>query len=235
MRKTIPGLGAVVVVLSLPVVFALSASGAPIVVADWQMNEPAGTTVMHDSVGDHDGAVDPTGVTANGSFYHWDRRCPACPPTAPERVVTVADSAELDIPDAGVPYVLEFRYRTRSAFGNIMQKGQSGTTGGQIKVQLPKGKVQCLFKGANGVRVGAGSGSNVYNDGRWHTVKCVHTNARVETWVDGVRVGVKNGSTGPIDNAKVFAIGGKTNCDQVKVTCDYYSGDIDWVRVTRGE
>ena len=28
-----------------------------------------------------------------------------------------------------------------------------------------------------------------------------------------------------------LTIGGKVDCDQVKVTCDYFAGDIDWVRI----
>jgi len=61
-----------------------------------------------------------------------------------------------------------------------MQMGQSTTSGGQIKVQGPKGSVQRLFKGANGTRVGTGSGkSNGLDEGQWHVVKCVHTATRV--------------------------------------------------------
>lgn len=210
------------------------AAGAPAVVADWEMNESAGTTVMHDQTGAHNGVVNPSGVVANGSYYHWQQRCPACLPVAPQRVVQVPDSSVLDIPDPNVPYVLQFTYRTHSGYGNIMQKGQSDARGGQIKVQLPGGKVQCLFKGANGVRVGAGTGSHTYDDGAWHTVKCVHTATRVEVWVDGVRIAIKNGSTGPIDNANPWTVGGKLNCDQGRTTCDYYSGDIDSISITRG-
>ena len=47
-----------------------------------------------------------------------------------------------------------------------MQKGQSTTSGGQLKVQGPKGSVQRLVKGTNGTRVGTGSGkSNGLDDG----------------------------------------------------------------------
>lgn len=228
--------------LAMGVLAAVSASviaspvqaAAPTLVADWQMNEPFGTTVMTDATGNHDGVVDPTGVTANGSNYHWQQRCPSCPPVAPERVIQVADSPELDIPDPAVRYALEFRYKTRGGYGNIMQKGQSDTVGGQIKVQLPQGHIQCLFKGSNGVRVGAGTGTLTYNDGLYHTVLCVHAATYVQVWVDGVRIQQKNGSTGPIDNARPFVIGGKLSCDQGRTTCDYFSGDIDWVTITRG-
>ena len=28
-----------------------------------------------------------------------------------------------------------------------------------------------------------------------------------------------------------MTIAGKGNCDQVEITCDYFSGDIDYVRI----
>ena len=44
----------------------------------------------------------------------------------------------------------------------------------------------------------------------------------------------KNGATGYINNSIPMTIGGKINCDQIKVTCDYFSGMIDYIRITRG-
>jgi len=82
-----------------------------------------------------------------------------------------------------------------------MQMGQWTTSGGQIKVQGPKGSVQRLFKGANGTRVGTGSGkSNGLDEGQWHVIKCVHTATQVIGYADGVKVATKNRSTGPISN-----------------------------------
>jgi Concanavalin A-like lectin/glucanases superfamily len=168
----------------------------------------------------------------NGT-YSWTDRCPACLPVDKSRVIQVPDSSALEIPDASVAYTLEFRFKTTHPFGNYMQKGQATTPGGQIKVQGPKGNVQCLFKGANGSRSGTGSG-RALDDGVWHTVRCVHTATQVQEYVDGVRVAVHNGSTGPIDNAYPMTIGGKPKCDQITVTCDYYSGSMDFVTVSHG-
>jgi hypothetical protein len=206
-------------------------------VASWQMNEAAGATVMQDSSGHHlNGKISAqaasAGLTTGGGSYHWSTRCPACLPAAPERVVQVPDNNLLDIPDPSLTYTLEFRFKTTHPYGNYMQKGQSTTSGGQIKVQGPKGNVQCLFKGVDG-QVGTGSGPGL-DDGAWHTVKCVHTATSVKEYVDTVLVATKNGSTGVINNTSPFTIGGKLNCDQVKTTCDYYSGDIDYVRITTG-
>jgi PKD repeat protein len=206
------------------------------VVADWELNEPARSSVAADSSGNGNaGQISPDaeaeGLTMNGSYYTWSNRCPACLPVAEGRVVQVPDDDQLDILDDSVTYTLEFRFRTTRPYGNLMQKGQSTTNGGQIKVQAPGGTVQCLFKGADGTRVGTGS-PTALDDGQWHTVSCIHTATQVKQFVDGVRVAVKNGATGPINNKQPYTIGGKHNCDQAEITCDYFTGDIDYVKVT---
>jgi PKD repeat protein len=211
------------------------------VVAMWDLNEAPGATVMIDSsVNGIDGAIDPTAadhglhtgvVDGADTFYRWDNRCPACEPVEEQRVVQVPDNDLLDIPDATMTWQLEFRFRTSRPFGNFMQKGQSASHGGQIKVQAPGGIVQCLFKGEDGTRVGTGS-PDPLDDNQWHTVQCIRTETQVKEFVDGVRVAVKNGSTGIINNKKPFTIGGKTECDQITITCDYFVGDIDYVQVS---
>ena len=40
------------------------------------------------------------------------------------------------------------------------------------------------------------------------------------------------GSTGKISNTRPISIAGKLNCDQVTTTCDYFTGDIDYVKIT---
>lgn len=238
MPRTPAFIAATVAVIAAGSLLTSPAQASSTTVADWEMNDPAGSTVMNDSSGSGlDGQISSyaasVGLTLNGSYYHWSTRCPACLPVQDARVVKVPDDDRLDIVDPTTTYTLEFRFRTTHGYGNYMQKGQSATKGGQIKVQGPKGNVQCLFKGANGDRVGTGSGTAL-DDGNWHTVRCVHTDTQVQEYVDGVRVAIKNGSTGPINNTKPFIIGGKLNCDQVTVTCDYYSGDIAYVKVTQG-
>ena len=53
-------------------------------------------------------------------------------------------------------------------------------------------------------------------------------------YVDGVFRQPKNGSTGTIDNSVPMTVGGKINCDQVETTCDYFAGEIDYVKITKG-
>ncbi len=237
--------------LTASVLMALGANGAyastppstPTIVSSWQMNEPTGTAVMVDSGPNHlNGSVVPgdqpgtNGVNATGTYYNWVHRCPTCTPVDDTRVIEVQDPLSLTEPvDPNVTYALEFQIRTTYLAGNVMQKGHSSAKGGQIKVQNVGGDVQCLFKGANGVRVGTGSSKVApLNDGVWHDVRCVHTATKVQEYVDGVLVAAKIGSTGPITNTAPFSMGGKTNCNQTTVTCDYYSGDLDAVTISTG-
>ena len=77
-------------------------------------------------------------------------------------------------------------------------------------------------------------GTKPLNDRQWHTVQCVRTETRVSQYVDGVLVVTRAFRTGPINNAKPFVIGGKQSCNNVTVSCDYYTGKIDYVKITQG-
>ena len=208
---------------------------APGVTAWFAMDEPVGSTVMTDGSGrGHDGAVDPTGVQTGATYdgatgYNWVRRPPEDPPASPERVVQIPDSIDLE-PGSG-PFTIEVRYRTKENFGNITQKGQAQSKGGQWKIQSPGGVPSCLFQGAAG-QVATGSLTPL-NDEQWHDLTCVLTSTGVTMYVDGVYRNKKNGTTGTIDNAIPMTVGGKINCDQVTITCDYFSGQIDFIKITK--
>jgi hypothetical protein len=72
------------------------------------------------------------------------------------------------------------------------------------------------------------------NDGQWHTIRCERVAGSVAMWIDGVFHTRKNGATGSISNTWPLSIGGKINCDQIKVTCDYYAGLIARVQLDAG-
>jgi len=204
--------------------------------ARYEMNEAAGATTMHDDSGHGlHGVIDQDGLDTGFRFdgatgYHWPRRAPDQLPAAPERVITVADSPHLD-PASGV-YTVTLRYRTKEHFGNIVQKGQATAKGGMWKLQNPQGRPSCQFRGSLGR---ASTRSPIaLNDNQWHRVECVRAPDSVTMYVDGARVSRKNGATGTVDNSLPLAAGGKANCDQIEVTCDYFSGDIDYLRISRG-
>jgi hypothetical protein len=195
------------------------------------MNEKAGAKVMVDSGPNHIdgtiGALVQTGASAQGAVgYRWSYAKPNTPPAQPQRLVTINSSA---LNPGSSDYAITFRYRTTHKFGNIIQKGQATTKGGQVKVELPGGHVTCLFKGS--VQRRAIKSTITINDGQWHTVRCERDSNQVVLTIDDSYTRRIKGWTGPIANTWPMTIGGKPQCDQIKVTCDYFVGDIDWVRV----
>ena len=118
-----------------------------------------------------------------------------------------------------------------------MQKGQAKAPGGQVKFQQPGGYVSCLFK--NSTSQAAIKSSIATNDGQWHVIRCERTTSEVRLYIDGVFNKRIVKPTGNINNTKPWTIGGKFECDTSDPTvgadsCDYYPGDIDWIRITKG-
>jgi hypothetical protein len=205
-------------------------------VAVWQMNEPAGSRTMVDSsgngiygtIGAH--VLVGTALSGGGTGYRFPYLQPNTPPADPEHVVRVPNNAKLN-PGTG-NFAVEFRMRTTRSFGNLIQKGQAGSAGGYWKFQQPSGKISCLFRGSAGSST-ASSGLVRVNDGAWHTVRCERTSASVTMRVDGVVTGRNFNPTGSIANTRPLSIAGKLNCDQITITCDYFVGDIDYVKIQK--
>lgn len=203
--------------------------------AVWEMNEPAGTDVMLDDTGNgRDGTVGSAIITGHDTGsevgYRWTFKPPNQLPVEPERLVTVPDSAGVDPQDQ--VFTITFRYRTTQNFGNYFQKGQARTPGGQIKIQGPKGKVGCMFRGSLGRT--ATSSRTPLNDGEWHVVACRRDSNGVTMYVDGEFRNRNRKASGYIDNSFPLTIGGKPKCDQVKITCDYFTGEFDYIRIDVG-
>jgi hypothetical protein len=204
-------------------------------VVTWQMNEPAGATTMLDSSGNAiNGAIgahvqEGTALSGGGTGYRFPYLQPNTPPADPEHVVRVAHDARLN-PGSG-DFAVEFRMRTTHSFGNIIQKGQAGSAGGYWKFQQPSGKVSCLFRGSAGSSTASAGLTVRVNDGAWHTVRCERTSSSVTMYIDGQRTGRNTNPTGTIANTRPVTIAGKGNCDQVNITCDYFSGDLDYVKI----
>jgi PKD repeat protein len=204
--------------------------------AFWSMDEPPGSTTLVDSSGrGRHGSIGPDvelGALYNGATAHrFPTISPTAPPARPQHINRVPHAAALN-PDAA-EYAVTIRYRTTRSFGNLIQKGQNGASGGYWKFEAPNGIVKCLFQGSNGERRTAGSQTPL-NDGAWHTVRCERTATSVTMYVDGAFRSRASGTTGTIANTWDLTIGGKGNCDQVRTTCDYFVGDIDHVRVEKG-
>ena len=220
--------------IAVGIAFAAPASAATL--ANWQMNEGSNATVMVDSSGHVNGTIG-SAVQTNFKFdgatgYHWVFTSPTAPPAKPERIVQ-ANSSTLN-PNSG-NYTVVLRYRTTKHFGNIVQKGQAGSSGGYFKIENPNGKLTCVFRGTNS------SGNfqrkqvvspGVLSDGQWHVARCARTASALTLTIDGSVVATANGSSGNITNTRPISIAGKLNCDQVKTTCDYFTGDIDYITIS---
>ena len=177
--------------------FAAPASAATLV--DWEMNEGPGATVMVDSSGHVNGTIGSavqTGVNVMGATaYHWVFASPTKPPPKPERLVQ-ANSSTLN-PGAGT-YVVELRYRTTKHFGNIVQKGQAGSSGGYFKIENPNGQINCVFRGKNSsgeFKRKAVESPAVLSAGNWHVARCTRTSTGMASRVSlspGVRIAIRS-------------------------------------------
>jgi hypothetical protein len=233
-------IAALVIAASLAVLVGLAgppaASGAGSKVLDLELNEARGARVAHDTSGrNHNGAIG-SHLVMNGSYGHWDRHSPSAGAYYGARhLIVVKDAADHSLDPGRSNFSVVIRFRTHDSFGNIVQKGQARSTGGQVKFQIPGGRVTSMFKTASGTAT-AGSRDLLLNDDHWHTVRCDRTTSSVTMYVDGVRVSRTRHSTGRLDNGLPWTIGGKLNCgpDSGADSCDYFSGDIDFVRLFKG-
>jgi len=204
-------------------------------VAFYSLDEaPGSTTLVDSSRNGRDGAIGSLvtpGATYEGVTGHRFATHLPADGAFPGHSNTVPHHTDLN-PDSG-DFSVTIRYRTRYNFGNILQKGQGTAVGGYWKFEAPNGQPRCLFRGGNGA-----SRTGYYNtplsDDQWHTVRCVRTADYVEMYVDGVRTSRLNGPTGNIANNAQLSMGGKSQCDGVETTCDYFVGDIDYVRIEKG-
>ena len=215
---------------------AISPSGATGsgIVADWQMNEPAGASVLVDSGpnGLHGriGSSVQAGVIDGPSVVHrFSLVAPDTSPLDPERLDLVAHDDRLNPGDDDV--ALTVRLRTTSPQGNVVQKGQALSTGGYVKLDMDDGRIACLFKGSEGA-VHVRSAVSIA-DGVWHEVRCVRTRDEVVLSIDGLLADRRRSASGVVANTWPFAIAGKSSCNQGSVGCDYFSGDIDRVLLER--
>ncbi len=205
------------------------------VAALWALDEAEGKRTAVDR-GPHglDGSVGAdvrTGVVDDGVVAsRFPEVAPNAPPVRPEHLVTVPDTPRLN-PDGGV-FAVTVRFRTTSSPANIVQKGQRDSAGGYWKVEQVDGLVRCAFVDGGGGGLSAASTRRT-DDGRWHAVMCVRTPQDVTLYLDGVRAVRVRGATGPIANTWPLTIGGKTDCDQATIGCDYFSGDVDLVRIEK--
>ncbi|MEU4437199.1 MULTISPECIES: PKD domain-containing protein [Micromonospora] len=238
-RRTAARLGVATVVAAAGVTVSAAPAQATATrtVAFYSMDEPASSsTVLTDYSGNgRHGTIGGEVVTgalyAGATGHRFATHLPTDKEYVPGHVDLVPHTTDFN-PDAG-DFSVTIRYRTTYSFGNILQKGQGNTAGGYWKFEAPNGKPKCLFRGADGASR-TGYTDVPISDGQWHTITCNRTSAYVEMYVDGVRTSRLNGPTGTIANTWPLSVGGKSQCDGTKVTCDYFAGDIDYVKILKG-
>jgi hypothetical protein len=205
-----------------------SASAAWSKVAVWEMNEGPGANTMHDSSGHHRtgviGNMVTTGVV-DGPYTGYRFTAGA---KDVNRLVIVDRTTMNPRRDA---FSVFLRLKTTATDGNIIQKGQSNTTGGSWKIEMVAGHVVCTFRGAGG-RGAVGSRENLAT-GTWHRVQCIRSLRQVVIIVDGGIPRKDRGRTGNIVNAAALTIGGKKSCTAPNVSCEYYDGLLDRISINR--
>jgi Concanavalin A-like lectin/glucanases superfamily len=211
-------------------------AAATTTIALYQMNESPGSTVLVDSSGSglngKIGSEVMAGTVVSGATAHrFGYLKPNTPPAHPGHLDSVPNTSKLD--PGTSDYAVTMRVKWTNNFGNMIQKGQSGGVGGYWKWEAPSGVVHCLFRDSKNVSKSVNSKTPL-NDGQWHTIRCERTSTGVTMTVDGKLRATGKGKTGSISNTKPLTIAGKGTCDQISVTCDYFVGDIDWVRIEKG-
>jgi hypothetical protein len=205
-------------------------------IADWEMNEPNGATVLVDSSGHgFDGQIG-AAVTPNGSSHFFDLRKHNGVPPAPEHLDVVPNKTGLSPGTGNYVITLRLKWTAPLVDVNLIQKGQGAARG--WKIESSGGWVRCQFLGTDGnatiksidfpsqwSRPGADTRD-------WHTVTCARIGKTVSLSIDNHLIASKTHATGNITNTWPISIAGKTKCDNVQVTCDYWSGSIDYIRIT---
>jgi hypothetical protein len=216
---------------------AAPAPAAPSTVLDLELDDPPGSSTAVDaSGGAHDGQIG-SHVVMTGEYATFDYHSPTSRVATPEHLILVPDARDGSLDPGRGNFSVEIRFASANGADlretpNLLQKGGSGTSGGQVKLQFSRGRMSCTFKTSQGTATATSTRSVA--DGAWHVVRCDRTPTSVTVYVDGVRVGVRNASTGNLDNSKPWALGGKQQCDGRKTDCDYFAGTVDYVRLTKG-
>jgi concanavalin A-like lectin/glucanase superfamily protein len=201
-------------------------------VLDLELNEASSAGTAVDSSGHHHNGQIGSRVRMGGGHATFPVLArDASLGSAP--LVKVPDARDGSLDPGKGAFTIVIRYRTTHGYGNILQKGQATSAGGQVKLQQPGGRLTCMFRTAGGMAT-AGSGSVNMRSGAWHTVRCVRTATSVTMYVDGKRTGRSTHHTGNLDNSMPWTIGGKPVCNGTSVDCDYFAGDVDYVRLTKG-
>lgn len=228
-------IGAVVLTVALSTTWSAASAAVPDdVVGVWELDEPAGAQVLldagpqalHGTIGS---SVQRGASIAGATSHVFSTVDPDRSPVDPGRLDVVAHDPRMN-PGPG-DFAVTVRLLTTRPQGNVVQKGQASSAGGYFKVDMDDGRVACLFTGDVGT-LHVRSSARI-DTGRWTEVRCHRSATALSLYVDGVLVHRRVGVAGAVANTWPLTIAGKSSCNQVTVGCDYYSGAIDRVTLTR--
>ncbi len=223
-----------IIVLATGVLAWVAPAGAatPQTVALWNMDELPGSTVLVDSGPNHLNGTIGTSISLNGSDHTFPHITRGTGGTVdPEHLDTIYSDLLNPVTSDFVVTVRLLIPSLQASFGNVMQKGQTGTPGGFWKIQLDggNGRVLCSFVSPTGS--GSIRSAQIIADNQWHTVTCERSATQVSTTVDGVTRSITK-TVGSIANNQPLSIGGKHLCSATPHhDCDYFIGSIDYVEV----
>lgn len=185
--------------------------------ADWEMNEPPGATVMHDSAGVDNSAVIKPGVIPEGTFYHFTG----------QNGLVVPNSPELNPGTRDFDIYVTYRQAGHLHEQSLVQKGRWNQSGGQWKVNIDGTNVMCRIANHWNV-VQRNLPVNT-----WHTIGCLKRSDRTILTIDGkvARTLMIPGGLGSISSNVPVEIGGKSVCPQ-GIDCDRFVGDLDKVTLS---
>jgi hypothetical protein len=189
-------------------------------VARWHMNETSGT-VMHDSVGNH-----------NGTLHNVNVGVPGFQGTAfgfngTSSYVSVPSASDLNPGRANLTVTIHLKTarRPRLHDWDLIRKGHWGDRGGEWKVEYhPSGQASCGFKGSRGPAVVRARPP--LDDKRWHTIRCVKTSSAIRLIVDGVTYS-KAARVGSIGNLAPIVIGAWPGAE-------FFKGSLDEASIAIG-
>jgi hypothetical protein len=197
---------------------ATPATGAAIaesIVAQWNMDETSGTTMLDSSSNSNNGTL--FNVTATGSSYVFNGKTskvvvPNSPTLNPDaRDFSYSAQVQTDkIPPAGGDY-------------DVIRKGAAATAGGGFRLEIEYSKgigaAYCSISDGQGHTSSVRGKTNIA-DGQPHSLTCQKRSTAITLLVDTLPPITKTVSLGTIDNAKALAIGCKSP------TCR--DADSDW-------
>ena len=203
-----------------------------------ELNEGPGASTAVDSSGSGRHGAIGSHVVMDGVVASFDRHGPTEGVAyRNEHLIVVPDATDASLDPGRGNFTVEvrFAYSESDLSGetpNLLQKGYSNTSGGQVKLQFSRGRIRCTFATSQGTA--SATSPRSVADGGWHVVRCTRTSTSLTLHVDGTLADRRVAATGALDNNKPWTVGGKQQCDAVRVDCDYFSGSVDYVRLTKG-